>query len=45
MIEIPIWALVLLCVGCVPTLLLITAFITFILTDGVKNVVDDNQRR
>lgn len=41
MITIPIWALVLLCVGCVPTLIIIVSFIVFLISDGIGDVVDD----
>ena len=45
MINIPIWAFVLLCVGCVPTLIIIVSFIAFLISNGIRDVIDERERR
>lgn len=44
MINIPIWLLVLLCVGCVPTLIIIVSFVAFLVSNGIRDVIDERQR-
>lgn len=45
MITIPIWLLVLLCVGCVPTLIIIVSFIAFLIKDGIEDAIDESQMK
>ena len=45
MINIPIWLFVIMIIGCVPTLIIIFSFIAFLISNGIRDVIDEKQRK
>ena len=43
--TIPIWAFVLLCIGCLPTIIIIVSFIAFLISNGIRDVIDERQMK
>lgn len=44
MVNIPIWLLVLLIVGCVPTLFILVSFVWFLVSNAIGDLIDEKQR-
>lgn len=45
MINIPIWLLIVLIVGCVPTALVAISFAWFIASNAIRDIIDEKQRK
>lgn len=44
MINIPIWLLIILIVGCVPTAFVAISFVWFIASNAIRDLIDEKQR-
>ena len=45
MIEIPIWLFVLMIVCCVPTIFVAVSFAAFMVTNAIRDIIDEKQSK
>ena len=45
MVNIPIWLLVILSIGCLPALIIIVSFILFMISNAIRDLIDEKERK